>query len=42
MPNMSLNKKIILTLVLLLSCFLATKAEALAGASFSLSPSTGV
>jgi len=39
---MSLNKKIILILVLLFSGFFVTKTQALAGASFSLSPSTGV
>lgn len=39
---MSLSRRIVLTFVLLFSCFLVTKAQALAGASFSLSPATGV
>lgn len=39
---MSLSKKVALVFVFLFSCFFVTKADALAGASFSLSPSTGV
>ena len=40
---MSLSKfRAVLFLVFLFSCFLVAKAEALAGASFSLSPSSGV
>lgn len=39
---MSLNKRAALIFVSLFLCFFAAKADALAGASFSLSPSTGV
>jgi len=42
MPSMSLSKKTALFFTSLFFCFFATKAEALAGASFSLSPSSGV